>query len=96
MSRTGVRPEGHKSILVLAATARRAGQIADARGIPRGAVAFPRTLQDAENWATLHLEMIVDWSLPSHPQGVLLAEFAAAYIWREVPIEWRQGSRRDQ
>lgn len=96
MTRSKVAPSGLKSLLVLAGSARRAGEIADARGIPRGAVAFPRTLQDTERWADQSLELIVDWSLPSHPEAVMLDEFAAAYIWREAPVEWRRGARRDQ
>lgn len=99
MTNSGIRTiggKGVKSVLILAGSPRRAGQIADARGIPRAQVAFPRTLQDAESWAPLSLPLIVDWSLPSHREGVMLAEFAAAYIWREAPIGWRKGARRDQ
>lgn len=96
MTRSRVRRDGTKSTLILAGTSRRAGQIADARGIPRAEVAFPRTLDDAQRWFTLGLPMIVDWSLPSHPQAVMLDEFATAYMWRHAPRSWRRGARRDQ
>lgn len=94
MTRSGIRPanQGGKTLLVLAANTTMAARAAEARGIPVAEVAFPRTVHDAERWAFLPL--LIDWSLPNHPEAVKLDAFAAAYLWRNVPKRGWHGTRQ--